>query len=168
MTCCRQWWPTIAKDIKFERVRPFQGRIENLRHVYQFRACMALWDKIGQIWSKVAYSSPVFVIVSKYDRLGPYLCLNYLFRAILTLSVRIHYIAIKVPGKRESGQKWSIMTQYVLLLRDMTNYGHNWHSIANSDHFSKSAPEKVTYVFMTRASGRYRRLWQLVVPYDLL
>jgi len=28
----------------------------------------------------------------------------------------------------------------------MTNYGRIWHSIANSDQFSKSAPEMATYV----------------------
>jgi len=28
----------------------------------------------------------------------------------------------------------------------MTYYGHIWHSIANSDQFSKSAPEMATYV----------------------
>jgi len=28
----------------------------------------------------------------------------------------------------------------------MTNYGHIWLSIANSDQFSKSAPEIATYL----------------------
>jgi len=31
MTCCRQWWPTMLKNIKFERVNPLQGRIEGRR-----------------------------------------------------------------------------------------------------------------------------------------
>jgi len=36
----------------------------------------------------------------------------------------------------------------------MTNYGHIWHSIANSDQFSTSAPEKATY-----------DLWRQLVAY---
>jgi len=31
MTCCRQWWPTMVNNIKFDRVCPLQGRIEGPR-----------------------------------------------------------------------------------------------------------------------------------------
>jgi len=82
--------------------------------VYQVIACTALWDKIGQIWFKVAYNGPVFVIVSRYNRLGPYLTLYYLFWAFSSRSLRFDHIKIKVPGKREGGQKWSITIQNVL------------------------------------------------------
>jgi len=43
--------------------------------VYQVMECKALWYKIGRILSDVAYNGPVFVIVSRCDRLGPYLSL---------------------------------------------------------------------------------------------
>jgi len=60
----------------------------------------------------VAYNGPVSVIVSRYDRLGAYLSLYNLFRTILELSLIFDHIKIKVPGKRESGQQWSIIIQY--------------------------------------------------------
>jgi hypothetical protein len=59
--------------------------------------------KIDQIWSKAAYNGPIFVIVSRYDRLGPYLARSYLFEAILALSMMFDGIAMKETGKRESG-----------------------------------------------------------------
>jgi len=40
---------------------------------------MALLANIEQFWPKVAYNGLVFVMVSKYDTLGPYLSLHYLF-----------------------------------------------------------------------------------------
>jgi len=66
-------------------------------------ACMAYWYKIYQIWSKAEYNGPIFVIVSRYDILGPYLSLYYILWAILALSVSFDYIAIYVSGKRKSG-----------------------------------------------------------------
>jgi len=92
-----------------------KAELRNLCLVYQSIACTALWDKIGQIWSKVAYNGSVFVVVSRYDRLAPYLSLYYHFWAILARSVKFDHITIKVPGKRESGQKCFIIIQYVLL-----------------------------------------------------
>jgi len=87
----------------------------NLGLVYQIIVCKALWDEFGRIWSNVAYNGPVFDILSKYDRLGPYLSLYYPFWAVLALSVRFDHFKIKVPGKREGGQEWSIILQYELL-----------------------------------------------------
>jgi len=135
----------MVKNIKYERVSPLQLRIEGLGLVYQVMECKALWDKSGRIWSSVAYSGPVFVILSTYDRLGPYFSLYYPSWAILALSVKSDHIKIKVPGKRESSQKWPIIIQKVLPQRGMTNFGHIWSSIANSDQFSTSAPVKATY-----------------------
>jgi len=43
----------------------FKAELWDLDLVYQAMAYTALWDKIGQISSKVAYNGPVFVIVSK-------------------------------------------------------------------------------------------------------
>jgi len=145
MTCCRQWWPTVVKNIKFGELVHLKSELRDLRLVYQIMECNALWDKIGRIWSGVAYNCPVYVTVSRCDRLGPCLSLYYHFSAILPLYVKFDHITIKVPGKRESGQQWFKIIQYVLLSRNMTNYGHIWHSISNSVQFSTSAPEKATY-----------------------
>jgi len=136
---------TMVKNIKLERGSPLQGRIEGLGIVYQVITCTALWDKIGQINSKVAYKGPVFVTVPRYNRLGPYLSLQYHFWAVLSLSVRFDHIKVKVPGKRESALKWTTIIQYEPLLLGITNYGHIWHSISNSDLISASAPEKASY-----------------------
>jgi len=112
MTCCRQWWPTVIKNIKFERDSPLQDRIEWPRSSISGYGMKALWDKIGQIWSKVAYNGPVFVIVSRDDILGPCLTLYYHLWIILAFYVKYDHIMIKVPRKRESGQKYSIIIQY--------------------------------------------------------
>jgi len=80
------------------------AELRDLSLIYQVIACTALWDRIGQILSKVAYNGLVCVIVSTYDKFGPYLSLYYLFWAILALYVKFDHITIKVPRKRESGQ----------------------------------------------------------------
>jgi len=131
-----------------------KSELRDLGLVYQVMECNALWDKIGRIWPGVAYNGAVFVKVRRYDRLGPYLSLHYLFRAALSLSVRLEHSKIKVPCKHESGQKRSIHIQYETLQRDMTNYGHITHSISNSGQFSTGTPEKATYV-----------LWRHLVAY---
>jgi len=146
---CHHW----SRISSLNELVHFQAELGNRGLVYQVIACTALWDKIGQIWSDVAYNGPVFLIVSRYDRLGPRLSLYYFFCAILALSIRFDDITIKVQAKRDSGQKWSIIIQYVLLQRGMTNYGHIGHSRANSDQFSTSAPEMATY-----------GLWRQLVP----
>jgi len=45
----------------------FKAELRDLGLVYQVIACTALWDKIGQSSSKVAYDGPVYVTVSRYD-----------------------------------------------------------------------------------------------------
>jgi len=60
----------------------------------------------------VVYNGPVFVTVSRYDRLEPYMSLRSLFSAVLALSVMFELIKVKVPGESESGQKWSVTIQY--------------------------------------------------------
>jgi len=132
----------------------FKAELRDLGHVYQIIACTALWNKIDQIRTKVAYNSPEFVTVPRYDRLGPYLYLHYLFLAVLSLSVRLEHNKIKVTRKRESGQKRSIIIQYDTWQRDMTNCGHIRHRISNSDHFSTSATKKASY-----------GLWRQLVAY---
>jgi len=82
MTCCRLWWPTVVKNIKFERVSHVKSELRYLGLPYQVMECKALWDKMGRVWSNVAYSGAVFLIVSRYDRLGPYFNLYYPFRAV--------------------------------------------------------------------------------------
>jgi len=76
----------------------FNAKLRDLVLVYQVMEWKALLGRIGRIWSNMAYYSPVFVIVSRYDGLGSYFFLYYLFRAILALSVKFHHIKIKVPG----------------------------------------------------------------------
>jgi len=144
MTCCRQWWATVVKRFKFQKVRPFQVKIEDLGLVYQVMECKALWDKIFRIWSNGPYSVQVFLIVSIYDWLEPYFSLYYPSWAVLALSVRFYHISIKETLKRERGQKWSIIKQYEPLWRDMMNYGHIRHWISKTDQFSTGAPEKAT------------------------
>jgi len=39
-----------------------------------------------------------YLLHCREDRLGSYLSLHYLFRAILALSVRFDHIKVKVPG----------------------------------------------------------------------
>jgi len=88
----------VLKNIKFERVSPLEVRIEGPWSSISGYGMKALRDKIGQILSNVAYNGPVFVIVSRYDRLVSYFSLYYLFRAIWALSVRFDHIKIIVPG----------------------------------------------------------------------
>jgi len=123
----------------------FKAELRNLGLVYQVIAFTAVWDEFGQISSKVACQVRVFVTVSRYDRLGPYLSLHNHFWEVLWFSVMFDHISIKEPQKGESGQKWSIIKQYERLWRDMTNYGHIRHRISNTEQFSTSAPEKSTY-----------------------
>jgi len=92
----------------------FKVELWYLGVVYQVIACTAISDKIGQISSKVAYNDSAFVAVSRYDRLGPYMSLHYLFPAVLALSVMFDHITIKEPHKHDSDQKWSIVIQNVL------------------------------------------------------
>jgi len=144
-------WPVVGNGVKLwsrksslNEIVHFKAQLKNLSLVYQVTACTSLWDKIGQISSKVAYNDPIIGTVPRYNRLEPHMP-HYLFCAVLALCVRFDHIKFEVQGKRESGQKWSIIIQYEPLKRDMTNYGHIWHRISNTDQFSASAPEKATY-----------------------
>jgi len=130
-----KWWQTLHNTVSNGPVWPhfvngdhvwssmlsmndlvlIEAEVRNLGLIYQIMADMARWGKIKQIWPKVAYNGAIFIIVFRYDRLGPYLSLYYLFCAILALSFRFDPIAFKVPDNRECGQRWSIMIQYVLL-----------------------------------------------------
>jgi len=103
-----QLWSRISS---LNELFHFKTKLKNLGLVNQVTACTTLRDKIGQISSKVAYNVPVFVTVPRYNRLGPYLFLYCLICAVLSLSVRFDHIKVKVPGKRESGQKWSRIIQ---------------------------------------------------------
>jgi len=50
-----------------------------LRNLGQVMAGMSLWGKIAQIWPKVAYNDLLYVLMSRYDKFWPYLCLYYQF-----------------------------------------------------------------------------------------
>jgi len=146
-----QLWSTISS---LGEEGHFMAELRDLGLVYQVIACTAVWDMFGLMSSKVAYNSTVFITVSRYDRLGPYLPLHNHFWAVLGLYVMFDHISIKETLKRDSGQKRSIIKQYEPLWRDMTNYGHIRHKLSNTDHFSTSAPEKATY-----------GLWRYLVAY---
>jgi len=65
----------MIKNIMFQRVSPLQSRIEGPRCSI---SCYSTYGTLRQdrsILSKMAYNGPVFVIVSRYDRLGPSLSL---------------------------------------------------------------------------------------------
>jgi len=167
MTCCRQWWPRMVKNIKSERVSPRQVRMRDLGLLYQVTAYTALWDEIGQIWSKVAHNCPVFVIVSRYDRLGSYLSLYHPFWAILALPVRFDHIKIKVPCKRERPERIHNYTKCRVIARcdqlwpHLTQHSQFW-SVFNKCDWNG-------YVWlMTPTSGIYCIIWYLMVPYGLL
>jgi len=118
-----QLWSRISS---LHELVHFKAELRDLGLVYKVIACTALWDKICQVCSKVAYSGPVFVIVSRYDRLGSYLSLYYLFRAILALSVRSDHIKIKVPGRAKVARNgpWSYnMNRYSEIWRIMAILG---------------------------------------------
>jgi len=146
-----QLWSRISSLNELVHIKT---EYRDLGLVYQIIACTVLWDKIGQISSKVAYNGPVFVTMSRGDRLGPSMTLPYLFWAVLALCVRSDHIKIKMSGKRESGQEWSVIIQNDISQRGVTNCGHIWHSIPNSDQFSTSETEKATY-----------DLWRQLVAY---
>jgi len=144
----------MVKHISLNMLVHFKAKLNNLGLVYQVTACTTFWDTNGQISSNVSHNGPVFVTVPKYYRLGPYFSLYYIFCAVLALSVMFDHISIKETRKRESGQKYSIIIQYEPLWRDMTNCGHNRHTISNSYQFLASATEKASYW-----------LWRLLVTY---
>jgi len=94
----------MVKNTSLSELAHFKVELRYLGLVYQVIACTALWDKIGQISSKVSCNGPVFVTVSWYDRLGPYMSLHYLFWAVLARSVMLDHITIKEPRKDASDQ----------------------------------------------------------------
>jgi len=106
-----QLWSRISCLIEIVH---FKAELMDLGLVYELIPCTALWDEIGQISSKMAYNGREFVTLSRHDRIGPYLSLHNHFWEVLGFSVMFDHIQYKVPGKRQSGQKWSIIIQNVL------------------------------------------------------
>jgi len=118
---CRQWhilhnmsstgavWPAVGNGGQLwsrissliESVQ-FMAELRDIGLVYQVIACTALWDEIGQISSKVAYNGWVFVTVSRYDRLGPYLpCITFFekfrdFLSCLNIFRSRRHVSVKV------------------------------------------------------------------------
>jgi len=54
-----------------------EEEVRNLDLRYQVMADMALWGMMEQVWPKVGYNGPIYVLVSRYDKLWPYLYLYY-------------------------------------------------------------------------------------------
>jgi len=162
VNCGQLWWRISSLIVLVH----FKAELRDLGLLYQVIACTALWYKIGQISSKVAYNSQAFVTVSRYDILGPYMFLCNLLWEVLALSVRFDHIKIKETFKLESGQKWSIIKQYELLWRDMTNCGLIRHRFSNSDQFSTSATEKATYglwCHLVANTAKYGIYWSRMI-----
>jgi len=69
----------MVKNIKFERVSPLQGRIEGPRFSM---SGYSMYGTLRRDWSNLLYvacNGRVFVTVSRYDGLGPYLSLHNIF-----------------------------------------------------------------------------------------
>jgi len=62
-----------------------EAEVRNLGLRYQVPAGMALWGKIEQIWSKVAYNDPLYVLVVRYINSSH--------------MDRFDHIALKMPSK---------------------------------------------------------------------
>jgi len=116
-----QQWSRISS---LNELVHFKAKLRDLGLLYQVMECKALLDKFGQVSSKVEYKGTVFVTVARYDRLGPYLSLHYIFWAVLALSVMFHHITNKEQRKRESVQECFIIIQNVLSERVVTNCCH--------------------------------------------
>jgi len=101
-----QQWSRVSSLNELDHLK---AELRVVGPVFQVMECKALWDKIVRIRSNVACNGPVFVIVLRCDRLGPYFWLYYPFWAVLALPVRFDHIKIKVAGNRESRQKWPII-----------------------------------------------------------
>jgi len=86
-----QLWTRISN---LNELVHFKAELKDLGLEYQAMAYTALWDQIAQNCSKVAYNSTTVVTVPRYVRLGPYLSLSYLFRAVLSLSVMFDHTTL--------------------------------------------------------------------------
>jgi len=140
----RTWYDSGGPDHRLSRFRLWRGiqdlhtsmecvsvlkhpELRNLKsNILNFTIWgTTIWNKIAQIWPKVAYNGSTCVVVSRYDQLWPYLLLYYQFWPILANSDKFRLIGIKVQSNCENCQEWPVMIQYVLL-RGMNNYGHIW------------------------------------------
>jgi len=152
MACTVPVWPVVGNGgqlwwriSSLSKLVHVKSELRDLGPVYHVMECKALFHKIGRTWSNVAYNDPVFLIVSRYDGLGPYVSMYYIFWAVSSRSLRFDHIKIRVTGKREGGRKWSIIIHNVRSEWGVTKCGHIWHSIANSDQFSTTATQNATY-----------------------
>jgi len=124
------WW-RISSLNELVHVK---SELRDLGLVYQAMECKALWDKIGRIWSNVTYSGPVFVIVSRYVRLGSYMSLHYLFGQFwhflwgLIISRSKCQVSAKVA---RNGPKSYNMNRYSEIWRNMATFDTGYSILIN-------------------------------------
>jgi len=115
----------MVHDMKYEYFSPYRGRSKISWSNYEVMAGMALWGKIEQICPKGAYKGAIYILVARYDKFWPYLCLHYQFWPFSILSGMFDHIAIKMPSI----------------------YVHIWRSAAHSGQFWRIESELATYIF---------------------
>jgi len=160
-----QLWSRISSLNELDH---FKAQLSDLGLVYKITACTTLWDKIGQISSKVAYNDPVFVTMPRYNRLGPCLPLYYHFWAIFATLGQVwpYYY----QGARYS-RKWPSMVHNHTKCPLIARCDQRWPHLAQYSQFWSICDkcEWKGYVWlMTPASGINCIIWHLLVPYDLL
>jgi len=96
MASFSQRWPRMFQNMN--DIIHFEAEVINLGLRHQVMAGTASWGKIAQISPIVAYNDPIYVLVARYDKFWPYLCLHYQFWIFFTLSGRFDNIAIKMPS----------------------------------------------------------------------
>jgi len=62
--CCKIWG--------MDNLIHIEADVRNLGLWYQVMAGIALWGRIKQIWPKVAYDGPIYVLVARYNKFWPY------------------------------------------------------------------------------------------------
>jgi len=145
----------------------FKAELRDLGLAYQVMECKAPLDRIGRIWSNVAYNGPVFVIVSRYDRLGPHLSLYYLLWAVW------HFLSgfIILRSNCLVARKWPEMDNNHTKCPDLARCDELWpHLTQHSQLWSVfNKCDWKGYVWVIRPpSGRYCIIWHLLVPHFLL
>jgi len=167
MTCCRQWWPIVVRISSLKELVHIKSELRDHGTVYQVMECKSLLDKIGRIWSNVAYNGPVFVIVLRCDRLGSYLpCITFLEQfwhipsGFIILRSKCH-VARKRPEMVHNHTKCPDIARGNQLWSHLTQHFQFW-SI-----FDKGAWKGYVWL-MTTSSGIYYIIWHLLAPYDLL
>jgi len=66
---CRHVWSRIWSMIDFDHI---EAEVGNLGLRFLVMGGTAFWNKIKQIWPKVALNGPIYILVARYDNFRPY------------------------------------------------------------------------------------------------